>query len=404
MRKMIGDKSLPIQDPETTLDTCPQSLARTPSTAPALDVHTRSLRSALLADPPYQKRSPSFVSNPTLPHTLTSTNERIKVKGPLGFTTVKPAAPCSLQPTHHSRSNSEFECSRRQSRKGISEGTGTARSATTREHLDQEPPSASNQAQRRAQPDAQHNQQPGQHKAMQPGGTASSTATGGRRRVSVQSTRSAGATPASSSSSVWEARMKMDEVRGGVKVFSAGAADEPADEEGVRVYRRLRRNQSEGGGAGAADTAAKKRRSWKASKPVTAIGDLRKSRSDAAAAAVTTATTTATAVVARRAVARVSMPEKKVAPAPAAAAGEVKEVVVVEVHKAAAADAKNVARGPDEELDDDDDDHDDGGAEGELLDEEQETDEEEEKEMLDLQDHMAIDDDEQTAPHQGKDP
>ncbi|KAL5667990.1 hypothetical protein ACJX0J_020211, partial [Zea mays] len=153
-----------------------------------------------------------------------------------------------------------------------------------------------------------------------------------------------------------------------------------------------------GGGAGAADTAAKKRRSWKASKPVTAIGDLRKSRSDAAAA-VTTATTTATAVVARRAVARVSMPEKKVAPAPAAAAGEVKEVVVVEVHKAAAADAKNVARGPDEELDDDDDDHDDG-AEGELLDEEQETDEEEEKEMLDLQDHMAIDDDEQTAPHQ----
>lgn len=231
---------------------------------------------------------------------------------------------------------------------------------------------------------------------MQPGGTASSTATGGRRRVSVQSTRSAGATPASSSSSsVWEARMKMDEVRGGVKVFSAGAADEPADEEGVRVYRRLRRNQSEGGGAGAADTAAKKRRSWKASKPVTAIGDLRKSRSDAAAAAVTTATTTATAVVARRAVARVSMPEKKVAPAPAAAAGEVKEVVVVEVHKAAAADTKNMARGPDEELDDDDD-----GAEGELLDEEQETDEEEEKEMLDLQDHMAIDDDEQTAPHQ----
>ena len=83
---------------------------------------------------------------------------------------------------------------------------------------------------------------------MQPGGTVSSTATtGGRRRVSVQSTRSAGAT---SASSVWEARMKMDEVKGGVKVFSAGAADEPADEEGMRVYRRLRRNQSEGNGAG----------------------------------------------------------------------------------------------------------------------------------------------------------
>ena len=96
--------------------------------------------------------------------------------------------------------------------------------------------------------------------------------------------------------------MKMDEVKGGVKVFSAGAADEPADEEGMRVYRRLRRNQSEGNGTGAAGAAsaaaAKKRRSWKASEPVTAIGDLRTTRSDAAAA-VTTATTT-TAVVARR--------------------------------------------------------------------------------------------------------
>ncbi|XP_066352422.1 reticulon-like protein B21 isoform X3 [Miscanthus floridulus] len=229
---------------------------------------------------------------------------------------------------------------------------------------------------------------------MQTGGTVSSTATGGRRRVSVQSTRSAaGATLASS---VWEARMKMDEVKGGVKVFSAGAADEPADEEGMRVYRRLRRNQSEGNGAGAAAAAtaaaAKKRRSWKASEPVTAIGDLRKSRSDAAAAAasVTTATTT-TAVVARRAVARVSTPEKKVAPA--AATGEVKEVVVVEVHKAAAADAKNVVQQPDEELDDDEE-------EDELLDDELET-EEEEKEMLD-QDHMAIDD-EQTALDQVED-
>ncbi|KAG0523424.1 hypothetical protein BDA96_07G122000 [Sorghum bicolor] len=228
---------------------------------------------------------------------------------------------------------------------------------------------------------------------MQSGGTVSNTATtGGRRRVSVQSTRSAAVT--TSASSVWEARMKMDEVKGGVKVFSAGAADEPADEEGMRVYRRLRRNQSEGNGTGAAGAAsaaaAKKRRSWKASEPVTAIGDLRTTRSDAAAA-VTTATTT-TAVVARRAVAPVSKPEKKVAPA--AAAGEVKEVVVVEVHKAAAADAKNVVQQPDEELDDDD-------AEDELLDEELDQTEEEEKEMLD-QDHMAIDN-EQTALDQVED-
>jgi len=268
---------------------------------------------------------------------------------------------------------------------------GTARSAIRREGA----PGAS----KRKQPSADRAQprrptaRP-RHKAMQSGGTVSNTATtGGRRRVSVQSTRSAAVT--TSASSVWEARMKMDEVKGGVKVFSAGAADEPADEEGMRVYRRLRRNQSEGNGTGAAGAAsaaaAKKRRSWKASEPVTAIGDLRTTRSDAAAA-VTTATTT-TAVVARRAVAPVSKPEKKVAPA--AAAGEVKEVVVVEVHKAAAADAKNVVQQPDEELDDDD-------AEDELLDEELDQTEEEEKEMLD-QDHMAIDN-EQTALDQGKNP
>ncbi|RCV30580.1 hypothetical protein SETIT_6G107100v2 [Setaria italica] len=225
------------------------------------------------------------------------------------------------------------------------------------------------------------------------GGTGSSstpTATGGRRRVSVR-----GAAAASTgSASVWETRMRMDEVKGGVKVFSAGGADEPADEEGMRVYRRLRRNQSEGNagaGTGAAAAAAKKRRNWKASEPVTAIGDLRKSRSDAAAA-VTTTTTTTTAVVARRAVARVTTPEKKVAPAAAVGGGEVKEVVVVEVHKAAPEEeeAKGVSEEPvEEELDD--------GVD-ELDDEELETEEEEEKEMLD-QDHMAIDDDE-TALHQ----
>ncbi|RLM61642.1 hypothetical protein C2845_PM14G08000 [Panicum miliaceum] len=205
---------------------------------------------------------------------------------------------------------------------------------------------------------------------------------GGRRRVSV---RGAAAAPPAGSASVWEARMRMDEVKGGVKVFSAGGGDEPADEEGMRVYRRLRRNQSEGnaGAGNGAAAEAKKRRNWKASEPVTAIGDLRKSRSDAAAAVnTTTTTTTTTAVVARRAVARVTSPEKKIAPA-AAAVGEVKEVLVVEVHKAQAEEE------PEEELDDDVDGLDDEELEAE-----------EEKEMLD-QDHMAIDNDE-TALHRGK--
>lgn len=227
--------------------------------------------------------------------------------------------------------------------------------------------------------------QPQQGSGGGTGTSSTTTATGGRRRVSVR-----GAAAASvGSASVWEARMRMDEVKGGVKVFSAGAADEPADEEGMRVYRRLRRNQSDanaGAGTGTVAAAAKKRRNWKASEPVTAVGDLRKSRSDAAAMTATTMTTT-TAVVERRAVARVTTPEKKVAPAAVAGVGEVKEVVVVEVHKAAPeeVEAKGVSEEPGEE------DLDEGVDE---------LDDEEEKEMLD-QDHMVIDDDE-TAPHQGK--
>jgi reticulon-4 len=199
---------------------------------------------------------------------------------------------------------------------------------------------------------------------------------GGRRRLSVKSIRSS-TTAAAASASVWEARMKMDEV----KVFRAGTGDEPADEDGVRVYCRLRRNQSEGGGGAAAGfsaattASAKKRRSWKASEPVTAIGEqLRKSRSDAAV--------TASAVVARGNVARVSTPEKKVAPAPAI--GEVKEVVVVEV-------AERAPPPPPSEEDD------------EELEEELETEGEEEehdKEELD-QDRMAVDEDD-AALHQGK--
>uniref|UniRef100_A0A0E0AT89 Reticulon-like protein n=1 Tax=Oryza glumipatula TaxID=40148 RepID=A0A0E0AT89_9ORYZ len=207
-----------------------------------------------------------------------------------------------------------------------------------------------------------------------------------RRRLSVR--RGGGAAAAASAASVWETRMKMDEVKGGVKVFSAGGDD--ADEEGLRVYRRLRRNQSDGGGGASGSTnaaaAAKKRRNWKASEPVTAIGDLRKSRSDVAVAAAAPAVGIVT--TAKRSVTRVTTPEKKVAAS--AAAAEVKEVVVVEVPETNNLDEETEEEEDEEEL------------EEELEAEDEE--EEEEKEVLD-QDHMAIDDDEaakSTAPHQGK--
>nr|BAK07265.1 predicted protein [Hordeum vulgare subsp. vulgare] len=201
---------------------------------------------------------------------------------------------------------------------------------------------------------------------QQPGTAAAST----RRRLTVPRRAPAAA-------SVWETRMEMDEVKGGVKVFSEGADD--ADEEGMRVYSRLRRNQSDGGGAGAGAgtaAAAKKRRNWKASEPVTAIAELRKSRSDAAA--------TAGAVVAKRAVARVTTPEKKLA-------AEVKEVVVVEVEKAPLPQPKDIKAEAEEDQEE---------WEEELEAEEQE--EEEEKEVVD-QDQAAIDEDETdqpTAPNQ----
>ncbi|KAM0913991.1 hypothetical protein ACQ4PT_011807 [Festuca glaucescens] len=188
---------------------------------------------------------------------------------------------------------------------------------------------------------------------QQQGGAAAST----RRRLTVPRRTAAAA-------SVWETRMKMDEVKGGVKVFSEGGDD--ADEEGMRVYSRLRRNQSDGGGGGSGAgagtaAAAKKRRNWKASEPVTAIGELRKSRSDVAAA---------TGVVAKRAVARVTTPEKKVA--------EVKEVVVVEVPLQQSKNFGEEAEEDEEEWE-------------EELEAEEEADDE--KEVLD-QDHMAIDDEE----------
>ncbi|CAA7408078.1 unnamed protein product [Spirodela intermedia] len=59
--------------------------------------------------------------------------------------------------------------------------------------------------------------------------------------------------------SIWETRMKLDEVKGGIKVFTEEESREgDEDEGGVRVYNlRLRRNQSEGGGGD-----RRKRKNW----------------------------------------------------------------------------------------------------------------------------------------------
>ncbi|KAJ0989545.1 hypothetical protein J5N97_007901 [Dioscorea zingiberensis] len=65
------------------------------------------------------------------------------------------------------------------------------------------------------------------------------------------------------SGSVWETRMKMDQVKGGIKVFNASEShnadgNDNRDEEGMRVYRRLVRNQSD-----PSSMERRKRRSWK---------------------------------------------------------------------------------------------------------------------------------------------
>lgn len=64
--------------------------------------------------------------------------------------------------------------------------------------------------------------------------------------------------------SVWETRMKMDEVRGGIKVFNAEDETNADDPEGIRVFRRLRMNHSDGGGV----IERKKRRNWRPPEPV----------------------------------------------------------------------------------------------------------------------------------------
>lgn len=54
--------------------------------------------------------------------------------------------------------------------------------------------------------------------------------------------------------------MRVDAVNGGVKVFNADGGDGDGDEEGMRVYRRLRRNQSD------SIASSRKRRNWTAPK------------------------------------------------------------------------------------------------------------------------------------------
>ncbi|KAK8913727.1 Reticulon-like protein B21 [Platanthera zijinensis] len=60
--------------------------------------------------------------------------------------------------------------------------------------------------------------------------------------------------------SVWETRMKMDEVTGGMKVFNA-VGDSHDDEEGLRVYGKIRRRSNEVG------VEKRKRKIWKQPEP-----------------------------------------------------------------------------------------------------------------------------------------
>lgn len=75
---------------------------------------------------------------------------------------------------------------------------------------------------------------------------------GSSRRRSI--TRNAGV----ASGSVWETRMKMDQVKGGIKVFNGDNGNDNRDEEGMKVYQRLVRNQSDPSSMG-----NRKRRNWK---------------------------------------------------------------------------------------------------------------------------------------------
>ncbi|XP_078171353.1 reticulon family protein isoform X3 [Carex rostrata] len=93
---------------------------------------------------------------------------------------------------------------------------------------------------------------------------SSSTTTTPRRRGVI-------ARNGAQSSSIWETRIKMDEGKGGIKVFNV--SENRDDEEGLRVYRKLRRNQSESNAEG------KKRKSWKSTAAINPA-QLRKSQSE----------------------------------------------------------------------------------------------------------------------------
>lgn len=101
-------------------------------------------------------------------------------------------------------------------------------------------------------------------------------ASGGKRRATTRNNGVA-------AGSVWDTRIRMDEVEGGVKFYNGDSSSKGArDEEGgIRVYRRLRRNQSENSIAVAAATTTerRKRRNWKPPGPM-ANDQLRKSISD----------------------------------------------------------------------------------------------------------------------------
>ncbi|XP_058114094.1 reticulon-like protein B21 isoform X2 [Magnolia sinica] len=88
--------------------------------------------------------------------------------------------------------------------------------------------------------------------------------------------------------SVWETRMKIDEGKGGIKVFNGG--DRRDDSGGIvagfRVYRRLKRNQS--------DSVAEGRRKWKSESEKSPI-QLRKTRSEPRSGVVAVAAAAAAA-------------------------------------------------------------------------------------------------------------
>ncbi|XP_008790667.2 reticulon-like protein B21 [Phoenix dactylifera] len=84
-----------------------------------------------------------------------------------------------------------------------------------------------------------------------------------RRRVAARNGVVAG--------SVWERRMRMDEVKGGINVFKGRKDDGNAEEDGLRAHPRLRRNQSD-----SVSMERRKRRGWRPPEPA-ASGSMERS-------------------------------------------------------------------------------------------------------------------------------